>query len=125
MDLEALKARKVKRIFRSWVEAWELECIKENDPVAEIRLLEKYKGLCFWDPVEKMTYTIESSNMEWLKKNKKKDIDGGWYVLAKDDDGDLQSFQIEDELCQQIADTPQDDGIAIMRKEVEEGKSEE
>ena len=27
VDLEALKARKVGRIFRVWVEAWELECI--------------------------------------------------------------------------------------------------
>ena len=33
VDLEALKARKVERIFRVWVEDWELECINVNDSV--------------------------------------------------------------------------------------------
>ena len=27
--------------------------------VAEVRLLEKYKGLAFWDPNDKTTYTID------------------------------------------------------------------
>ena len=89
--------------------------------------MEKYKGLCFWDPSEEKTWTIEGGNMEWLRRNKKKGIDGGWYLLARDKEGTLESFQIEDELCNQIADTLQsDDGIAFMRRaEEREEKTEE
>ena len=74
MDLEALKARKVGRIFRNWLEEWEKECVKVNDPVSEITLLEKYKGLCFWDPSEERTWTIKGGNMEWMRRNMKKEI---------------------------------------------------
>jgi hypothetical protein len=127
MDLEALKARKVGRIVRNWVEEWEKECVKVNDPVSEITLLEKYKGLCFWDPSEERTWTIEGGNMEWMRRNTKKKIEGGWYLLARDEEGTLEAFEIEDELCNQIVDTQQnDDGIAIIRRADEgEGKTEE
>ena len=32
-------------MFRAWVEDWEKERIKDMDAVAEVQLLEKYKGL--------------------------------------------------------------------------------
>ena len=59
VDLNALKAKAIKRVFRAWVEDWEKESIKHNDVVAEVKLLEKYKGLAFWDPNDKTTYTID------------------------------------------------------------------
>jgi hypothetical protein len=124
VDLEALKTKEVKRVFRAWVEDWEKECIKDKDAVAEVRLLEKYKGLAFYDPVEKITYTIVDKNLEWYKSSKRKGIDGGWYIVATSDEDEVESFMIEDELCVQIADTPQEDGIEIVRKEVEEEGSE-
>ena len=39
MDLEALRSKVVKRVFRAWVEDWEKECIKDKDAVSEVRLL--------------------------------------------------------------------------------------
>jgi hypothetical protein len=64
--------------------------------------------------------------MEWSRASKKKGIDGGWYVVATSDNDEIESFMIEDELCQQIADTPQEEGIEIIRRTAEEeGKEEE
>ena len=125
MDLEALRSKVVKRVFRAWVEDWEKECIKDKDAVSEVRLLDKYKGLVFYDADDDKTYTIESKNMEWYNKSRKKNIDGGWYLLATSDEDEMDTFMIEDELCSQIADTPQDDSIEIIRRAVEEGKNEE
>lgn len=125
MDLEALRSKVVKRVFRAWVEDWEKECIKDKDAVSEVRLLDKYKGLVFYDADDDKTYTIESKNMEWYNKSRKKNIDGGWYLLATSDEDEMDTFMVEDELCSQIADTPQDDSIEIIRRAVEEGKNEE
>ncbi len=125
MDLEALRSKVVKRVFRAWVEDWEKECIKDKDAVSEVRLLDKYKGLVFYDADDDKTYTIESKNMEWYNKSRKKNIDGGWYLLATSDEDEMDTFMVEDELCSQIADTPQDDSIEIIRRTVEEGKNEE
>jgi heat shock protein HspQ len=125
VDLEALRSKVVKRVFRAWVEDWEKECIKDKDAVSEVRLLDKYKGLVFYDADDDKTYTIESKNMEWYNKSRKKNIDGGWYLLATSDENEMDTFMVEDELCSQIADTPQDDSIEIIRRAVEEGKNEE
>ena len=126
MDLEAPKAKVVKRVFRAWVEEWEKECTNNKDAVAEVRLLEKYKGLVFYDPEDKNTYMIESKKMEWYKQSKRKGIDGCWYVVATSDDDEIESFMIEDEFCQQIANRPQDDSVEVIRREVaEEGKEED
>ena len=122
--MEALKAKEVKRVFRAWVEDWEKGCIKDKDAVAEIRLLEKYKGLAFFDTEENITYTIEAKNLEWYKSSKQKGIDGGWYIVATTDEEEVESFMIEDELCRQIAETSQEDGVDIIRREVEEEGNE-
>ena len=78
------------------------------------------RGLHFFDPEENIIYTIEAKNLEWYKSSKQKGIDGGWYIVATSDEDEVESFMIEDELCMQIADTPQEDGIEIIRREVEE-----
>ena len=44
----------------------------------------------FFDPEDKITYTIESKNMEWFRASKKKGIDGGWYVVATSDDDEIE-----------------------------------
>ncbi len=38
------------RIFHAWLEDWEKPLLKKNCPVAESRLLEKYKGLVMYNP---------------------------------------------------------------------------
>ena len=50
VDTTQLKLATSKRIFRAWVEDWENPLLKINDVIAEVRLLEKYKDLVFYDP---------------------------------------------------------------------------
>ena len=122
-----LKAKTIRRVFRAWVEDWEKESIKHNDVIAEVKLLEKYKGLAFWDPNDKTTYTIDSENIQWFRSSKRKGIDGGWYVMATSDDDEIESFMIEDKLCKLIADTPtpQDEDIEIIKRAAEDESKEE
>jgi hypothetical protein len=89
--------------------------------VSELWLLEKYEGLDF------LIQTIKSSTLLSQRiSSKRKGIVGGWYVVATSDDDEMESFMIEDELCRQIADTPQDEGIEIIKRATEEdGKQEE
>jgi hypothetical protein len=50
VDTSILKEPAVQRVFRVWVEDWEVEARKKNDCVSETLLLFKYKGLVFCDP---------------------------------------------------------------------------
>ena len=52
-----LKLATSKRIFRAWVEYWEKPLLKINEVIAEVRLLEKYKDLVFYDP-EMSAFTL-------------------------------------------------------------------
>ena len=52
--------------------------------------------------------------LEWYKSSKRKGIDGGLYIVATSDEDEVESFMIEDELCMQIAHTPQEDSIEIF-----------
>jgi hypothetical protein len=122
VDYVALRETKVTRVFRAWVEDWEKEAIKSNDAVAEVRLLEKYKDLVFVEASTNKTFTIHSENMEWYRSNRKRGIDGGWYLIGTHEDDVAESFAIEDELCNDIADTPQAEGIQIIRRD--EGEEE-
>ena len=65
VDTNELKVPEVMRIFRAWVEPWEESIRKKQDPVAETRLLEKYKDLVFHDPNYNQTYSIIPHNMEY------------------------------------------------------------
>ena len=42
----------------AWIEDWEKEDILDKDCVAKARLLEKYKNLVFYDPEDKITFTV-------------------------------------------------------------------
>ena len=50
-------------------------------------------------------------------------IDGGWYLIGTHVDDVAESFAIKDELCNDIADTPQAEGIQIIRREEGEKSS--
>ena len=58
-----LKTQSPRRIFRAWIEEWEEDLLKKNDIIAEVRLLEKYKDLVFYDPDNDCIYTV------WDKKS--------------------------------------------------------
>ncbi len=73
VDTNSLTETSTTRVFRAWVENWKLEGMKDNDAVMEACLLEKYKGLEFFDRDDRKTYTVAKENMEFRKGRK----DGG------------------------------------------------
>ena len=50
VDTKAPTETSTTRVFRAFVEDWEMEGMKDNDAGMEAHLLEKYKGLAFFDP---------------------------------------------------------------------------
>ena len=48
VNIEEYKAPTPTRKFRAWIEDWELPLLKKNDGIAEVSLIEKYKGLVFY-----------------------------------------------------------------------------
>jgi hypothetical protein len=85
-----------KRIFRAWIEDWEWECIRKNDPVAEARLLQKYGGMRWFDPdllgdgAAAGNCTADIQNMEFRGR------DGGWHIIGlADRDGSMEPWDID------------------------------
>ena len=78
VDTNALTETSTTRVFRAWVEDWELERMKDNDAIMEARLLKKYKGLAFFDPDDRKTYTVAKENLEFWRGKK----DGGSYLIC-------------------------------------------
>lgn len=120
VDLASLKAKTITRIFRCWVEEWEKECIKHNDPVSERKLLEKYKGMRFVDSDSYKVVTICDDALYWRKRQKG---DGnknyvGWHLNTIDEDGEEDVFQIDDDICQSISMKEQAEGIEIVKKDI-------
>ena len=58
-------AERKKRIFRAWLEAWETEVIKKQDPVNEAKLLQKYGGLMWLDPDTDKKFMASREVMHW------------------------------------------------------------
>ena len=117
MNVEDLKKPAATRVFRAWIEDWEKDLIMQNDCVAEARLLEKYKDLVFIDPNFGTTYTIHDENLEWKRRNRKKNIDGGWHVIGVDEDDDNEAYVIEQELIDLIVNHQQDPTIEIVKRD--------
>ena len=51
--------------------------LKINDVIAEVRLLEKYKDLVFYDPENECVNTVWHKNMEWQSGQ-----NGGWRLIG-------------------------------------------
>ena len=117
MNTDELKKPAAKRIFRGWIEDWETDLLMKNDPVAEAQLLEKYKGLVFMDPNYDTTYTIHDKNLEFQRRNRRKKIDGGWTVIAVDENNENEGYVIEQDLIDMILDHAQAPDIEIVLKE--------
>ena len=83
--------------------------------MAEARLLAKYRGLVFVDPDTEKTFSVYEKNMEFRRGR-----NNGWFVLAassdQDDSDDYEAFSLEVS-CEVIGDTPQADGIMVIRRE--------
>ena len=89
----------------------------KNDPVAEAQLLEKYKGLVFVDPNYGTTYTIHDKNLEFQRRNRRQNIDGGWTVIAVDENDENEGYVIEQELIDMIVDHAQAENIDIVLRD--------
>ncbi len=70
----------------------------------------KDKDLVFVEASTNKTFTIHSKHMEWYRNNRKRGIDGGWYLIGTHGNDVAESFAIEDELGNDIADTPPAEG---------------
>ena len=82
---------KFKRTFNAWLEDWETEAIRKNDPVAENLLLRKYGGLMWQDPdckTHTKYFLSDSETMKWFRLSK---ANGGWALIAYDQFYDQES----------------------------------
>ena len=83
-DDKTTTASKVNRTFKAWLEDWETEAIRKNDPVSEHKLLRKYGGLMWQDPdckTHTKYFLSDSENMKWFRLTK---TNGGWALVAYD-----------------------------------------
>jgi hypothetical protein len=87
-------AKKPVQIFRAFVEPWEPEAIKLNDPVAEAKLLKKYGGIALWDFDHDRVITISAKTMTWNKSRKADER--GWQVKGMQEEYDEEN-DINDE----------------------------
>ena len=67
VDTIQLKQADTHRVFRAWVEEWEEEAIYKAFFVAEAHMLVNYRDLEFYDPADKVTRTVYSKNLGWMK----------------------------------------------------------
>jgi hypothetical protein len=58
---------KPKRIFRAWLEDWEVVARSKQDPVNEAMFLEKYGGLVWFDPDTQSQFMASKVEMYWSK----------------------------------------------------------
>ncbi len=117
VEMGPLREPAVECVFWAWVEDWEEEAQKKNDCVAEAELLAKYKGLVFRDPDPEKLFSIWGQNMKFRRGR-----GNGWFLIAvcADDDEDKnEAFSLEI-ACELIVNTPQKDGIQVVRQEEEE-----
>jgi hypothetical protein len=103
------------RIFRGWIEDWEVPLLKKNDQVVESKLLTKHHGLKLYCPKDKIVYTVLSLNLEFQRDCKSR----VWslltvppeYVPDGSQDDSIIGFMIDDETASMIAETEQDPKI--------------
>jgi hypothetical protein len=116
VDTTALRQSVVQHIFRAYVEDCEQEAQKNNDDcVAEVWLLSKYRGLVFVDPDTGKTFSAYDRYMEFRRSR-----GNGWFVLVvsleqdtDDNNNEYEAFSLE-VACKVIKDTPQSDEIIVV-----------
>jgi hypothetical protein len=89
---------KSKRTFKAWIEDWETEAVRKNDPVAENQLLRKYGGLMWKDPDCKdfvKYFLADNNSMKWYRLTKNNG--GGWALIAYDQFFDEKATKEEQE----------------------------
>jgi hypothetical protein len=116
VDTNALKGPATECVFHAWVEDWEVELRNKNDSIAEACLLQKYKGLVFFDPDSKNTFSVCDKNMEYPRG-----AGNGWFVIAVFDVEEVEDEPFALELaCELIGETPQASGVKVIHSANEE-----
>ena len=85
-------------------------------------MLEKYRDIAFYDPYDKVTRTVYSKNLEWVKTTLgMKRSRNRWALLGThpdmDDDDKIEPFEISDLVIGFIVSTPQALGVHIVRQD--------
>jgi hypothetical protein len=121
LDVDELKKPSASRIYRAWLEDWEIELPQVNDCVAEALILEKYKDLVFYDPDTKKTFKVWGGNLEFHRGSHKSGISKGWGSVCINEDCNGEGWILNEEVVQLIGSHPQADGIEVNHQEVEGG----
>ena len=100
-----------KRLFKAYLEDWEIKAVQKKDVVNEVKLLKKYGGLSWQDPDNnnKLLYA-DNEKLHWQKQTKKSE--GGYCVYARgenykkcmneDDETDTEPWFINEDLIWSI-----------------------
>lgn len=117
MDVAQLQANPKTRVFRAFMEDMDEECRCVNDPVAKAKILNKYKGLKFFDEENNVRQVMSATELEWRRKNKK-DTNSytGWYLVSIDENNEEWPWEICQQVCDMLADSEQDPCIEVIRK---------
>ena len=95
-----LKSPPEKRKFEAWMTEQDKRDWKDNDQVAEARLITKFKDLRFYWPDEDAVYKVCNKNLEWRGRR------DGWVAIAEKeggDDSDDEPIALE-LVCELVAD---------------------
>ena len=92
VDLDKL-VENPKKIFRAWMEDWEDDIIKVNDPVNQARFLEKYGGIVWHDPDNNVNFTANTEKMYFNRGRK----DKGYCVYGLRETYDANNPQYADD----------------------------
>lgn len=95
IDATEASTRRPTRLFLSFEEPWEKDVMLKQDPVSEARLLKKYGGLQWYDPDDEVMCFSDSKKLEWVKPNKRKKEEGGYHVVAYDENYEKDSETAE------------------------------
>ena len=126
--------------FKCYEEDWEKEARTKKLAIHEFLLLQKYKGVRFFDEDEDQVYEIFANNLEWQKKIGKDPTTPCYVVMAKpinndsndegaaedasDDGEELESYRINDALFAMIKDLRSGHPDTFRIEEKEEGEEE-
>jgi len=83
-----------RRNFKCWMEEWELEDIKRNDPVTEAKFLKKYGGLKWIDPDDAAGPIIVTAKHDVMEFQGGRN-GCGWCLLAVNEEGDEEPWQVD------------------------------